>query len=294
VLDQRTLVAEPAGGHRHRHDPGRPKNGPKQIVHRYHVHLVSDLIVDFSESVAVPGSGTVTGRVTTMKNAFGFCYWVHDGSIGSPPATCDDTPGDARDKMGGTSFRTVVSAANPAGAGAAQAQDLITKRQIAYYQLVAIKLQQNALPGARALNTSMQTLRAYADLGFPRAEQSDDQMHALLYGGNGLPGDLPDTPILEAVYVQAALNLKAGKVATQDQPLLDQGLGNCVPLGRGAGDPVAGCVWQAGWDRTQALADRIELHSKALYQGQEIESLPLVDEALRNLDLVHTFIRAPH
>jgi hypothetical protein len=65
-------------------------------------------------------------------------------------------------------------------------------------------------------------------------------------------------------------------------------------MGRGAGDPVAGCVWQAGWDRTQALADRIEIHSKALYQGQEIESLPLVDEALRNLDLVNTTIRLPH
>jgi len=271
-----------------------PKNGPKQIVHRYHVHLVADLIADFPESVAVPGSGTITGRVTTMKEAFAFCYWVHDGSVGPPPSTCHDTPGNVRDKMGGANFSTVVSATNPVGAGAAQAQALITKRQIAYYELVATKLQQNALPAARALNTSVQTLRAYADLGFPRAEQSDDQLRALLYGGNGLPSDLPDTPILEAVYVQAALNLKAGKAATQDQPLLDQGLGNCVPLGRGAEDPVAGCVWQTGWDRTQALADRIELHSKALYQGQEIESLPLVDEALRNLDLVHTFVRAPH
>src|SRR5262249_21628359 len=88
-------------------------------------------------------------------------------------------------------------------------------------------------------------------------------------------------------------NVRSGKSAIQDQALLDQDAGgpSCLPV-EYSGDLIAGCVNMLGYSRQVALLERYEVHSQAVYNGTEVQSLPLVDEAMRNLQLVHTYVRA--
>jgi hypothetical protein len=251
-----------------------------------------DLTASFQEWVTVPGHGKILARSTTMKNEFRLCVWGWNTE--NKKEDCSDDVPTAAQKMTELDLDDVVSTTSDAEAGVAPARELLNDRRSMYYALVANKLRQNALPDAKALNTSMRRLQAYTALGFPRALETDDQLRALLHGDHGLPHNMAGLPILEAIYRQAAKNVAAGKSGTADQPLLDPASGGChwPIIGMFYGDLVASCLRGAGQARADELAYRFEAHSKALHRGEEIQTLPLVDEAITNLELVRAYVRS--
>lgn len=273
-------------------DHGNGKGKPPTYKTVYDYEQRKDVLVDFTENVNVPGTGNILGRTTTGHDPRISCSWTYDPTDPSTtgPRNCHDL-GNAADLVAGSTFRTSDPGVNPTGAGYAQAQSFITEHRAQYYEVVAAKLNQGAIPQAKTLNNNVRLIQAYTDLGFPRAKETDEQLSALVYGTNALPADLPDLPVLEAVYLQAAKNVRTGKSAIQDQSLLDQDANSqsCLPP-EYAGDPISGCVNNLGYNRNVALLERYELHSEAIYNGLEVQSLPLVDEAMRDLQLVRTYI----
>ncbi|MEV4641487.1 hypothetical protein AB0J80_29495 [Actinoplanes sp. NPDC049548] len=252
---------------------------------------VEDRMVDIKEYVTSPGpSGKVLGRTTTGRSQRVVCSWTQEaGDPPAVPARCTGHPADGA--IADRGFGATEPGVSPAGAGVAPAEALLDERRAQYFDLVADKLQAGALPEARALNTSLRLVQAYTDLGFPRAKETDEQLSALVYGSDALPADLPGTMSLRLTYRRAAANLRAGTPATQDQPRLGA---SCLPAGGADGDPVAACVSRVGRDRAAALLDRYEVHSRAVHRHEEVQTLPLVDEAIDNLQLVKAYVRAHH
>ncbi len=272
----------------HEHMVGGGKFPPVKV---YTFWRYRDLIADFKEWVTVPGHGKILGRSTTMKHRLRLCTW--GWGTENKQDDCSDDAGNATKKMTELDLDETVSTTSDAEAGIAQARDLLTDRRAMYYSVVATKLRQNALPEAKALNSSMRRLQAYTAIGFPRALETDDQLRALLHGDHGLPHNMAGMPIIEAIYRQAAKSVTAGKSGTADQPLLDQASGGCHSsvIVLFTGDPVSNCLRNAGQARADELAYRYEVHSKALHRGEEVQTLPLVDEAIANLELVRTYVR---
>jgi hypothetical protein len=102
-----------------------------------------------------------------------------------------------------------------------------------------------------------------------------------------------DMPIVEAIYRQAAKNAAVGKFGTAEQPLLDPASGGCQSVVVFiTGDPVASCLRGAGQALADKLAYRFEVHSKTLHRGEQVQTLPLMDEAIANLELVRTYVRS--
>jgi hypothetical protein len=262
-------------------------------VTKYYMERQVGINVTIEEGLQKPGSPIrQLGRRTNFQKTRVVCAWSHVGSSNlDTPDTCPSvrTP-DA--EVAGVKFSDVTGTENTVLAGYTQATALVNEYRAKYYDRVVKKLGQNDLPSAKALNENLKLIQAYTAVGFPRASETDEQLHALVYGDNGLPGNLSRSPQLAAIFIQAAKNVRRGVSAVQDQPLLDQGIGSCVPMGRAGTDPVGGCVIGVGQARSAALAERFELHFKALHSGEEVETLPLVEEAVRNLELVSQYIRA--
>ncbi|GAA0817632.1 hypothetical protein [Spirilliplanes yamanashiensis] len=259
---------------------------PPAIVWHHSRH--SYLIADFQEWVDVTGQGRVLGRATTTKRKVLLCSWDSRDEFEPVPDDCPANGGNAADKVATLSLGTFESTTSTATAGIEEARALLDRRRAAYYTLVANRLRTNALPSARALDSSMRRLQAYTAVGFPRALENDEMLRALLHGGHGLPNNLSATPLLQAVFLQAAENARARKSGGVEQPLLDAPTGSCVPIERlyYEDDPVASCLLGEGRKRSDELRYRYEVHSKALHLRQEVQTLPLVDEAIRNLELV--------
>ncbi|GAA2806396.1 hypothetical protein [Crossiella cryophila] len=149
------------------------------------------------------------------------------------------------------------------------------ERRANYLEVVATKLNRTELPKALELQDNLRLLRAYTEIGFPRAVRSDDSLRSMLFGPAGLP--------MDPGHLAAAW--QAGQAVLDGE--------HCDAAGTGLAtlDPLAICVAQTAKRRAGLLAQRIEVQSAALRAKPGTETLPMVEEALRNLDLNSTYAR---
>ncbi|SDZ36120.1 hypothetical protein SAMN05421504_113148 [Amycolatopsis xylanica] len=257
-------------------------NGEKIMVYvntRLAPHQAS-----FWEIMAEPGtSGTVAQGVVGHRN-IPLCSWKsYDEPSDAVPANCRDR-GDATAAMSST-FGTPDPPIRFDFAHVAAANKELAQRRASFYDLVASQFSRpDALPETAALKDNMRLLKAYTDLGFPRAKETDDQLRALVYGTNSLTN-------LPAIYTQEAANLRAGKAAVTDNPLLDKGADGSVCVLTGP-DTLTNCIRSQLASRKDRAAGRFELQFRNILSGQTKETLPLVDEAIRNIELTSRYFRA--
>jgi len=277
-----------------------PETG--EVIDTRYVHTqIGYLTVDFNESVDVPvrygTAGRILGRTTAVEDtkAIRLCTWRDGDEISeAQPPSCAANRAKANDFAAAGNYTRQRSAGNVSQAGDAAAGRFLELRQANYYALVADRLNDptKPTPAEADLNENTRMIEAYTDLGFPRAVQTDDQLHALLYGTNSLPADLTNLQIQRDIYALSAEKARAGKPLFADQPLLEpQSASGCTTTGLRTKDPVAACVVWIGDQRRASLAARYEVHSRAIYNKQEVQTLPMVDEAITNLELVSQYVR---
>ncbi|WP_113704979.1 hypothetical protein [Nonomuraea lactucae] len=258
------------------------------IITGYQMTGTSPIHAEVQEWVHVEGVGAVLGRTVQAKGPGPQCRWTAPHPDGTAPAHCRQAQ-DAEAHLPQTTLTPVTETVHH-DAAAPQVRAMLDERRAHYLRLVAAKLTRGELPRAELLEDNLRLLRAYTTLGFPRAVHADDTLRALLYGPAGLgmsPGAMADA------YSRAATDLLAGRgvmgsVAEnvpESQAMVDSGLSTCPATGLLTADPLAACVAQSARRRRDLFAQRLEWHFRGIRDRGVPQTLPMVVEALRNLEL---------
>ncbi|MGO1055181.1 tetratricopeptide repeat protein [Crossiella sp. CA198] len=170
----------------------------------------------------------------------------------------------------------------------------LAERRARYYALVAndLKDAEPKLPEAKAVDTNLRLLRAYLELGFPTALQSDERLRSLLYGDRAVPSSLNVRKIrneispLAALFSKAAQNQLAEKDALHEQKVFSQAeIPGCTaaPAEVTTPDPVARCLVTIGGQRRGALGERIEYYSTDLVANPAAQDPQTITALMRSL-----------
>ncbi|MFF0266749.1 choice-of-anchor P family protein [Kribbella sp. NPDC004536] len=253
----------------------------------------ADLQVKFTESLTWPGSPIKVARTTTKVVEdhvdYQTCkqYWQQGPQECGPVLEPTQPLLDNWEKGDRTTFQKDAAVDVPADAEAdavARMTEFLKGKRIQHYQEAADALRTD--PAASAdLNLTVKLLRAYTQLGFPRALETDDTLRALLFGDHSIYTDNADEGFTVAALLDAAAsNLAAGKPPEQQDQL--EGTDACQRLpGLQGKDPFAACLSWSAAVRLNRLAGVYAAHFKSRWQGVD-ETLPLVQTAMRNLRLV--------
>ncbi|MGO1055490.1 hypothetical protein [Crossiella sp. CA198] len=184
--------------------------------------------------------------------------------------------------------------------------DLISERQARFYDVLAYETSKDGIAAGHALNNTVLLYQAFTDLGFPRAKLNDDQLHALLYGAHGLIANRPPvpgsvgSPMLTALYQQAAKAQREGGIRGKlTLELVNDNKSGTPPVDcagfRAVGvDPISRCLHQIGAARGDRLYQRMSTQFRAVADGAQTQTLPLVDEVLDTLKLVRQHARTAY
>ncbi|MGO1057331.1 hypothetical protein [Crossiella sp. CA198] len=255
------------------------------------------LEVEFRERVASPEYGPVLGRINHARKELRWCTWEEEEGRPEEP----NCPLPALDRaMADPAPFTLRAAANVDGAGVAETTRLLSSRRAAFYDLVAHRTNVDGVGEAVELNKTVRLYQAYAQVGLPRATATDDQLHALLFGMHGLAANTPGLPILSAVYARAAQLERAnnGNGPLRVELLDDAEAGrppmDCAVFRRAGKDPISDCLLGVAGHRGDRINARIHYHFSGLVNGTQTETLPLVDEAITNLELARQYARTKY
>ncbi|MFE3204551.1 hypothetical protein [Embleya sp. NPDC059237] len=165
--------------------------------------------------------------------------------------------------------------------------DFLKQQQAEYYLLTGNEIGTHNL--AEDLNASVQLLRSYTELGFPRALQSDDKLRGLLYGRYSLHASsttsLPNQVLAES-FKKAADNIAHGLPPWQSDQYENNDGKACERLpGLESADPFVVCMAWSAKLRLDRLAERYAVQFKYRAEGSD-QTLPDVQSQLRNLWLV--------
>jgi hypothetical protein len=265
--------------------------------------ITADLNVTFRQYMTWPGENKVQVRTANGKVNQQVCGWTepNDGPVVQPPACATTMPNAAQyTQVHGAAlhFLPAGSASNNAVAESvahSRMQTFLDNERQFYYE----KAFRDFVPTYRSVknvNTATSLLRAYTQLGFARALESDEQLRALLYGINSLPANLPDNKILYNTFAFAAANYASGtKSALANQPQLDPfpnnpGCATAVQLGVVTKDPLARCIVLNAQKRQQLLATQYEKHFTEIALHGNQEAPASVTTALADLVLANNFV----
>ncbi|GCE01923.1 hypothetical protein [Embleya hyalina] len=168
----------------------------------------------------------------------------------------------------------------------ARMTEFLKQKQIDYYILTGNDIDKGL---ATELDLSVQLLRSYTELGFPRALQSDDRLRGLLYGKYALHANstttLPNSVLAQA-FRNAAGNVADGVPPWQSDQYETNDGKPCERLpGLQSADPFVVCMAWSGKLRLDRLAERYAAQFKYRAEGSD-QTLPDVQGQLRNLWLV--------
>ncbi|GAA2795961.1 sialidase family protein [Crossiella cryophila] len=167
----------------------------------------------------------------------------------------------------------------------------LAERRAAYYGLITndVKDPTPRLPEAVRVDTNLRLLRAYLEVGFPTALQSDARFRELIYGTKAIPSSLNVRPSvvgevnpLATLFAKAAQNAAAQLPPLHEQTVFNRSeLPNCTaaPEQVTTQDPVARCLVTISGLRRGALGERIEFHSTDLVTNPAAQD-PQVTTAL--------------
>ncbi|GAA2778156.1 sialidase family protein [Crossiella cryophila] len=156
-------------------------------------------------------------------------------------------------------------------------EKFLTARQQDHYRWTAKQIRETSRPNE--VNLAARLLRAYTELGFPRALKSDDHLRALLHGSHALY----EQQLLSWIYDHAANNLGNGVSPWLSDQFEDPGPLGCQRLpGLSTKDPLAVCMAWAAKVRLDRLAGRYTEHFAQRYEGSD-QTLPEVQQQLRKL-----------
>lgn len=162
-------------------------------------------------------------------------------------------------------------------------QQYLDARRIEYYDGSVELLNSGVVD--REVNLHRRLLQAYTELAVPRALENDDHLRALLYGEKRLLANSPGAQLYTEMFRIAAHNLRTGNrdvMANQPQA---EGCRSAPPGVRM--DPVAYCLRFASAQRMDRFQGQLFKHLRALEAGTATQSMPMVDQALRNLRLAN-------
>ncbi|WHT22830.1 sialidase family protein [Crossiella sp. CA-258035] len=151
----------------------------------------------------------------------------------------------------------------------------LAQRRAAYYGLVAndVKGATPKLAEAGQADANLRLLRAYLEIGFPTALQSDERFRELIYGTTAIPSSLNIRKIrneagpLAELFGKAAQNLAERRDPLHEQKVFSQAeLPGCTaaPAEVVTQDPVARCLVTVAGLRRGGLGERIEYYSTDL------------------------------
>ncbi|TDW18860.1 photosystem II stability/assembly factor-like uncharacterized protein [Kribbella kalugense] len=271
-------------------NPGETSDivGPFLITVRF-----ADLRVKFTESLTWPGSATKVARTTTkvVENhvTYQTCkqYWQQGPNECGPVLEPSKPLIDNWEKGDRTAFQQNATIDVPADTEAdavTRMTEFLKNKRIDHYREAATALRRE-LDTTADVNLTVKLLRAYTQLGFPRALESDDSLRALLFGDHAIYDNTSDDGFTFAALLDAAAdNLAAGQAPEQQDQL--EGTDNCQRLpGLEGEDPFAACLSWSAAVRLNRLAGVYADHFKSRWEGVD-ETLPLVQTAMRNLRLV--------
>ncbi|MFD8500790.1 hypothetical protein [Amycolatopsis sp. NPDC059657] len=247
-------------------------------------HKMSELHVEFQIWTQLPGQNPTYVASATGKAEVEVCHYP-----GNPP---DDEPWTkpfwADDSWIGCSLhpdelakRVAKVAYSPVSTMSAWGDDWLNpfldrqliERRAAYYRLVASQLNDGKLASAKAIDTNVRLVRAFSEIAFPTALQTDARLRELLYGTRSLPSSLNTSKIigdaspLTVLFAKAAQNLDAKKDAMADQVVFSKAEApGCAaaPAEVKTADPVARCLATVAGLRRSAFGERIEFYSTDL------------------------------
>ncbi|MGO1055444.1 hypothetical protein [Crossiella sp. CA198] len=171
----------------------------------------------------------------------------------------------------------------------------LATRRAAYYGLITndVKDPTPRLPEAVRVDTNLRLLRAYLEVGFPTALQSDARFRELIYGTKAIPASLNVRPSvaneispLAGLYAKAAQNAAAQLPPLHEQNVFSQSeLPNCAaaPEQVTTQDPVARCLVTISGLRRGALGERIEYYSTDLVTNPAAQDPQITSALMRSL-----------
>ncbi|RZS36983.1 tetratricopeptide repeat protein [Herbihabitans rhizosphaerae] len=158
----------------------------------------------------------------------------------------------------------------------------LTGKKADYYQGTAEHL--SASKDQQWIKLQVDLLQAYTELGFPRALRSDQNMRALLYGTHALHGATMDD--LVYYYAKAAENTRNHRPAWENGHQEPEN-GDCGPTPElVSADPLAKCMAWSARQRVVRLSDRYFRQFSQRAAAPSSETLPEVQDHLRELYLV--------
>lgn len=263
-------------------------SGPFKLTFRS-----ADLQVKFTESITWPGSAAKIARTTTkvVEEDVNYqnCkqYWREGPNECGPVLEPTKPLLDNWQKTDRAVFQqnaTVDVPADTEADAAARMTEFLKTKRIQHYRETAVELQRDQNISLD-LNLTVSLLRAYTQLGFPRALDTDNNLRGLLFGDHPIYTNSADEGFtIAALLSGAADNLAAGKAPEQQEQL--EGTDNCQRLpGLEGVDPFAACLSWSAAVRLNRLAGLYAQHFKARWANVD-QTLPLVQTAMRNLRLV--------
>ncbi|GAA2781816.1 sialidase family protein [Crossiella cryophila] len=254
----------------------------------------ADLRVQFQQNLRWPSGENLAGRWLTgitKRMVVQTCHGSKNGVTGGCQDRADARQvlvnewGTLRENFDRTATWVDPEIAEQTAVG--HMTEFLKQRQREYYSITARHIRDT--DAARDLNLAVSLLRAYTELGFPRALETDDHLRALLYGGHALhTSGGGDGHLLAGTYDQAAANLAAGKPPWESDQHESP---DCPRLpGLSSQDPFAVCTAASAKLRLDRLGGRYAEQFKQRWEGTD-QSLPEVQRLARSLWLV---IKAAH
>ncbi|MCO1576029.1 tetratricopeptide repeat protein [Crossiella sp. SN42] len=258
-------------------------------------HKLAEVRVSFAVMADIPGRGD--NEVALMSGGGELEVCNYPGAIPSddePWTGCGLSPADLAKKVGQVeAYQAAGTMHRPNPHYVDEVVDRqLHERRTAYYGLVANRLNQEKLDSAKNIDTNVRVLRAFTEVGFPTALQSDARLRELLYGTRAIPSSLNRSKLLgeasplAVLYTKAALNLSANKDALHEQSVFSKAeLRDCTgaPAGVTSQDPVARCLATVAGARRAALGERIEYYAADLTQNPAAQDPQTVTALMRAL-----------
>ncbi|MBB4678762.1 sialidase family protein [Crossiella cryophila] len=274
----------------------------------------ADLVLVARQYVRYPGSQEVHARMVqgTLKKSVYVTTCTNSNPDSNYGEFCRNQPTDPvalvnkdwpsyiRDYERGASSSTQ----NPPATAGQRNSAFLREQQKQYYRNARADIEtghqdQGRPLGGAPVNTAVQLLRSYTELGFPRALATDQDLRALLYGQYGILSNLPATfpggtggdgkprvpaPLLQNIFGQAAINMDNNRYKLDT----DQFDGQCPRppgLDPRIQDDLIICMAADAQARVERLRTRFAEQFTNRWLGSD-ETLPSLQQQLRNLWLV--------
>ncbi|SDZ01133.1 Tetratricopeptide repeat-containing protein [Amycolatopsis xylanica] len=247
-------------------------------------HKMSELGVEFQIWTQLPGQNRTYVASVVGKAEVEICHYPGtppDDEPWAKPSWADDSwigcslhPDELAKRVAKVGYEPVAPMASWGDDWLNPFLDRqLIERRARYYRLVAGQLNDGKLASAKAIDTNMRLVRAFSEIAFPTALQTDARLRELLYGTRSLPSSLNTSKILgdasplTVLFAKAAQNLDAQKDAMADQVVFSKAEApgcTAAPAEVKTADPVARCLATVAGLRRAAFGERIEFYSTDL------------------------------